>query len=237
MIYYIHENIIKDALYNRKKEKLINNINEAYKQLKDIFSKMNRVNLAISMPSNKYIFSDANDPNYYIINNLLTKLHNYMKIINDKYSNDSDLLKLKQAIVTYLDKIAKSLHNYFSNNDIKIISNAMKEIVSEYNNNPTLRNKTIKSISSSYDGPEDPNKIKFICIKTSDSDNNNQLFRVLPKSLSKEFKSSCINVMSDMADMLYNKIKNNISNAKYINCDVWDSDEDDDFVVGCIMHD
>ena len=233
MVYYIHENIIKDTLYNKKKEKIINNINESYTQLKNIFSKMSHVSLSIIKPSNVYRFIDNDDSNFYTINNLLNKLYKYINIIDNRFSNDSDLMKLKKDILNYLDEISRST-NIFSNNDIKIITNAMNDIISEYNNNSVTRNKAIKSIFSNYNGPEDPNKIKFICVKIL-GNKNNQLFRVVPKNLSKDLRTACVNVMQDMADKLYNKIKDNI-NTKYINCNVWDSDDESELLVGCIIH-
>lgn len=118
----------------------------------------------------------------------------------------------------------------FSSGETKMISDAMKEIVEKYNG--PLREKAIKSIESSYN-ENGFRFIKFICTKASESNKFNQLFRVVPYYASWEYKSACINIMQDMAHDLYNKIKNNIKN---INCDVWDSEDETELLVGCIRH-
>ena len=175
MIYYIHENIIKDALYNKKKDKLINKINEAYKQLKDIFTKMKQVSLILETSSNRYKFTDTNDSNYHIINNLLTKIYNYIDEIDKKYKNDSDLLKLKKNVLDYLSSISRrsNANDKFSSSEIKMISDAMKDIVEKYNGQK--KKKAIKNIESSYDGDEF-RFIKFICMKAKESNDDGEIY-------------------------------------------------------------
>ena len=208
MIYYIHENIIKDALYNRKKEQLKSKLNDLFNQFKSLISKSKVKHLRPDGNKYKWDERDVNPyggPDHQRIfdtNVTIKKIYQCFDAIDKKFKNDSELNNIKKQILSYFEKIAKeSARHYFSDEDLKTINQEIKKLIEEYNSGKL---QTYIDQKISHSEVESLKPFKLIC-QLIEKNDSYLAYRVIPKSV--PFADITMWLVDEISYDLYPRIK------------------------------